>query len=255
MLLKNNIKIILLSLLFAGIVSCARVVRKETGFILGYYDFENLYAVTQTTVIGGESYIKVEIRPSGVNVVASVYDEDTSLYDKLSDRYQDISFQTVFPGSSVALPTNPVLSRAYPIDGLEDIEMITHTEWDTEHVKNESMEDIARFISVTVAPYIKKGYVKSSFEYKGLSLLFYDVIPRIPREGIDASYEEYPLDKLLQDVTSDDLLLCGPPSSGITGGWLFVLLIPDSGVRPAEFEINATTTSGQLYSIPVCIEG
>lgn len=253
MLLKKNIKIALVALLLAGAVSCARTVRKETGFILGYYDFEELQAVAQTSVIGGKTYIKVEIRPSGVKVVASVFDDDPTLYAKLSERNQDTKFQTVFPGSSVSLPATPVLSRAYPVDGLESIELISHKEWDTEHVKNGSMEDIARFVSVTVAPYIKKGYVKSSSEYKGLSPLFYDVIPRIPQEGIDASYEEYPLDKLLQDVTSDDLLLCGPPSSGITGGWLFVLLIPDSGVRPAEFEINTTATSGQRYSIPISV--
>lgn len=226
---------------------CDWVTKKETGCILGYYQFESLSAKVSQIEVEGQAYFSVNVSPEGAQLVASIYDTDDSMYRRLSEKYGDTNFQSVAPGASVTSRINLAITRAYPAENFVRISVLTKIAWDAEHPAGSSLDDVVRLVSRTIHPYIQNNYTGIIYADRTMSPYFYAIYPYYPESYTDP-IPFFPIDGFLIDIKPEDLVLMGWGQAAY-GGRLFHMLIPDTGIRPIELEVKAELELGKEYII------
>ena len=226
---------------------CDWVTKKETGCILGYYQFESLSAKVSQIEVEGQAYFSVNVSPEGAQLVASIYDTDDSMYRRLSEKYGDTNFQSVAPGASVTSRINLAITRAYPAENFVRISVLTKIAWDAEHPAGSSLDDVVRIEGVSLYQYIQNNYTGTNFTNRTMTPYFYAIYPFYP-ETYPNPIPASPIDGFLADIKPGDLVLMGSELAAISGR-LFYLLIPDTGLRPMGLEIRAELESGKEYIV------
>ncbi len=98
----------------------------------------------------------------------------------------------------------------YNASDLLSVKVYSDRDFDAEHPAGSSLADIVRFLSCSPKEYIASGY-KSMYSYDAASLseVFVTTWAYCYYWGRDA-YECHPIDKMLSDITPEDLVLLGP---------------------------------------------
>ena len=130
-------------------------------------------------------------------------------YVRLCKKHNDESFNQYrwFPEN---LPQESVM---YIDKDFISIDVITETEYDSEHHAGSSLSDIIRFMSWSPVKFINSGYTDNyHYDPAGLSEAFNHIMPvyfdkKYFRKETDATC--YPIDKMLKDLKPSDMTLLG----------------------------------------------
>ena len=174
----------LISLL--SLTGCIRAdirVYNTRAFVMGYQGMNRIY-ITQGNTIGDKK-LYYHVNFSRTNERWGIFFEDgRDYYEELCEKHNDTYYnRRVEINHSVVGPT-PWLRCARDFVGLE---VWSSADWDAEHPAGTSLNDLTRFSSETPWPYIRSGYVEKYSDEK------------------DGEY--YPIDKLVAELTPDDMTL------------------------------------------------
>lgn len=122
--------------------------------------------------------------------------------------------------------------------------------FDDTHAAGESLNDVARFLSWSPAKFIDSGYsAYYHYDSRGVS----DAFNTVMRIFIYRDYflEEtaatcYPVDKMVNDLTAEDLVLLGHDGPGLIG----ILYFEKTPTQPGDytFTLSMTTDTGKTFT-------
>lgn len=156
---------------------------------------------------------------------------DKEMYDKLCHKHKDISYnQYRLIGSTLDIE-----SVTYNDCDFSEIRITSDKDFDAMHPAGSDLSDIVRFMSWSPFKFITSGYTKFyHYERTTLSDAF-DTLMRIysKRELFDQTNNStcYPVDKLIKDISADDLILLGGDDALALLGMLYFDKIPNQKGR------------------------
>ena len=174
------------------------------------------------------------IIPYGLNSTGA----EKEKYDQLCKKHNDLSYNQYR-----MLAYNPPIdysSVTYNECDFTEITVTTDKDFDETHPAGTDLSDVVRFMSWSPYRYIMSNYSKYyHYEKTDVSTAF-DTLMRL---YIDNQYFEkdtdatcYPIDKLIKDLTADDLILVGHDAPGFLGMLYFDKLPTGEG----EYEVAVT---------------
>lgn len=177
---------------------------------------------------------------------------------ELSEKHQDRNFKGLVLNDQ--LPKNEYFANDF-----SDISITSDSDFDTTHPAGTPLDDIARFVTVTPAKFIKSGYT-DTFDWKSYDKadVFYGYFHNTMSEPdgykpghITLGRENIaPVYKLVKDLTADDMTLLGRgviqfhQQHGVTDPFAVIEFTekPESaGVH--HISITITTDAGVIYNI------
>ena len=255
---KSVIVVLLLTIIFC-VQSCMKDSSKIDSFVLRYrvLDTISLKQVDDRTLRIGISYQK---NARGF-VKSYSYDEkdEKRFFDSLAQKHLDIGFKST-------ITTNKYYAHAKLVQDMFacdflSIDVSCTQNYNTTHPSSKNLNDIVRYLSTTCYPFIRERYPKvylSDIEkqtselakqYIGLGLVFhtphsYDFFKK--------NMTPYsPIDKMVNNLTKNDLILVGNTIS-LSGvfpglGFLYFTELPDV---PGEYDITVKMEGddGKIYS-------
>lgn len=172
--------------------------------------------------------------------------KDAEIYTRLCTKHEDMTYNKV-------RSIGPAIEDSTPffVDcDFTSIEVFADKDFNEEHPAGSNLGDIVRFMSWSPIKYIKSGYSELHiYNPEELSSAFYPIM----REYFMENYFQrgalstcYPIDKLICDTDSDDLVLLGHDAPGFLGA-LYFEMSPDD---EKEFVITVTfnTDDGKSLS-------
>ena len=159
-------------------------------------------------------------------------------YDQLCIKHNDISYNQyhVFMGK----PPRDEETVAYFACDFTEITVTADKDFDETHPAGTDLSDIVRFMSWSPYKYILSGYSKYyHYDKSDVSTAFDSMMRRyINNKYFDkeTDAECYPIDKLIRDLTADDLILVGHGAPGFLGMLYFDKLPTGEG----EYEVVVT---------------
>lgn len=171
---------------------------------------------------------------------------DAEVYDQLCFKHEDMSYNKI-------RSIGPAIEDSTPffIDcDFSSIDVCADTDFNEEHPAGSNLADVVRFMSWSPIKYIKSDY-SQLYQYnpEDLSSAFYPIM----RVYFAEKYFQkgslstcYPIDKLIRDIESDDLVLLGHDAPGFLGALHFEILPDDD----TEFNVTVTfnTDDGKSLS-------
>lgn len=235
-------------------VSCIGVQKPvfSTSYIGGYYELSHISSSIRETNIGNEPFIQISLYPAtgDIKMLSDLYycskhkhDYDNGKFIEYATAHNDINYRKAghqYPGG---------LNRCFPVDDFVSIDILCNDDWDNNHPTGSSLKDITQFIAVSIAPFINTGYKFCDYSSKTLSPFFDKVYPFASADY--GERDEYPVDKLLKDITINDLHLlgCGDRFNPEINHFCD-LFIPVSKHNPeSSVTILITDTAGKIFNI------
>ncbi|MDR1610500.1 MAG: hypothetical protein LBS08_03200 [Candidatus Symbiothrix sp.] len=191
---KRALFLVGLAILVAG---CDVVqTRKFRSYITGYYNYAGI-----ALKISGSGNIALE--GSG-RVWLCGWDskgKEKVIYDSLCVLHNDMSYNK--KRDYIAVP-----DWGFSFKGdIVSIDVVSNADFDAQHPANSSLNDIIRFLSVSLYPYIISGY-KNTFDWeRDLPESFQ--CEKSLRQQVNQNEAScyHPIDKKLSELTSEDLIL------------------------------------------------
>ena len=159
-------------------------------------------------------------------------------YDQLCKKHKDLSYNRYR-----MLSYNPSIDFAsvtYNECDFTEITVTADKDFDETHPAGTDLSDIVRFMSWSPYKYILSGYSKYyHYDKSDVSTAFDSMMRRyINNKYFDkeTDAECYPIDKLIRDLTADDLILVGHGAPGFLGMLYFDKLPTGEG----EYEVAVT---------------
>ena len=166
--------------------------------------------------------------------------EEKETYDWLCNKHHDLTyneyrtFMKDLPSESVTFNDKDFVS----------IDIISDTDFDVNHSAGDNLADIVRFISWSPYKYIRSGY-REYYHYSpgSLSNTFESVMPIYwGREYTQTESTCHPVDKMVSELSSDDLILLGHDHPGMIGILVFEVLPTNRGAQ--NITVRMTTDAG-----------
>ena len=226
----------LLPLLFL-ITSCQDELGvKCHSYILGFYEFESIAANASVVFVDGHKYAKVNVYIPQARMVTDIFGNRVSengSYHSLCDKYYDNSYPVRYlsPNANLGAPD----MCCYPDTDIKSIIV---------KCDGTDISSIAYFVAVSVYPYIRNNYKESRSAAEGLSPLFKSVY------NTDCLRNLYPIDKSLNELRSEDMLLLGTGHMCEPGGTGFEIpdiLYPSMPIYGKPFEYNSENDLFTLF--------
>lgn len=171
---------------------------------------------------------------------------DKDRYNQLCQKHNDLSYnQYRLIGGSLDIESVTYLDCDF-----SEITVTADKDFDATHPAGANLSDLVRFMSWSPYRYITSGYSKFYHYDKADVSEAFDTLMRIyiNKEYFDNATEAtcYPIDKLIKDLTSDDLILLGQDSP-LFLGLLYFDKTPDI---KGEYNIAVTikTDNGKVFS-------
>lgn len=129
---------------------------------------------------------------------------EENLYEGLCQKHGDNKYNKV---------VHYLIQFSEPLHNASDllsVKIFSDRDFDAEHPAGTSLADIVRFLSCSPKEYIGSGYkIKYKYDPELLSYEFRNTWGIYYRYSNKTEFEYYPIDKMLCDVTQDDLVLLG----------------------------------------------
>ena len=157
-------------------------------------------------------------------------------YDKLCQKHNDLSYNKY----RLIFDTLDIESVGYIDCDFTEITVTADKDFDLVHPAGTALSDIVRFMSWSPYKFISSGYSKYyHYDKSDVSEAFDARMRRYINEKYFYSTTDatcYPVDKLIKDLTSEDLVLLGHDSPGFIG-MLYFDSMPD---MQGEYNITVT---------------
>ena len=174
--------------------------------------------------------------------------EEKDRYDQLCQKHNDLSYNQYR-----SLPTGPAIdydSVTYNECDFTEITVTADKDFDETHPAGENLADIVRFMSWSPYRFILSGYSDYYNYNKSDVSEAFDNVMRIymNEECFDSDVDAtcYPVDKLIKDLTIEDLTLNGYDAPGFIG----MLYLEKKPSEQGEYNIsvNIKTDDGRVLS-------
>lgn len=242
----------------ASLFSCSCFVQSSkimysSSYILGYREVET---------------ISVDNRdiPQRNSLIFAVYGEGHHLYpfDDYNGTVSNYSIQRfqmlaekhndILPKKKAVRFSEPIRFNVGPVAPAIDIKNVMLTSqslYDEQHIEGDSLNDIVRIIGLSPYKYIQSGYIdKYDYSDKNFSDSFCTIY------DLRGEKECHPIDKLVKDISQDDLyILTGTSSDGMIISPMFYLCfeqLPKS--RPQQVLLEIITDGDKKFSTVINIE-
>lgn len=240
--LKSIIELVIVALIMAG---CGTVKHYECDhFISEYYSLDGFRFTDTIEYQGG---LRIHAYSNGASYSFLDKGDDAKYYESLCVKYNDYIKTDVYVIDGVQID-GPSYCDVNPVS----INVVALTDFDETHKAGDSLNDIARLISVSPYKYItgrrKYDYSKDdslSRSFRAVYGMFYESTS----EGSSDPSCYYPVDKLLSDITSEDLVLLG-----------FFSFYPGFDIKfetepegPCEVRIDIKTEDDRSFSLTATI--
>lgn len=207
--------------------SCERSVMRYS-YILGYYEFEELAAKTNSVEIEGEDYLQIGVYIPKARMVTDIFGNrksENGTYASLCKEHNDTSY----PKAGLLHPIHNCgdpLERCYPNSDFTSLDVTAGGE-----NSRKSLNEITHYVGLSVNPYIQNSYQTCLYDELDLSEFF-----RSAHSGIPHNWQFYPIDSMVSELTMDNLKLLGIGEMAEPGGYRYEIpdilyYVPDVGVN------------------------
>lgn len=262
--MRTDIKAWLLAILLVPFLSsCDKrfLHAVRTSYVQVWYELEELGCAASETEADGVPYWRITVYNNASRELCSLYPGNSNdLYRSYCEDHGDVSYpaeEHVF--RSWTVDDGELYNTSYMADDFVSVDVVAVDDWDEDSPAGSSMAGIAYFTGQSIREYVENGYLMydySSDAADGLSPFFRDFC------DVRWSRPEWPVDKRLEEVSSDDLYLLGsgffPHEPPRQLGWsksFFAVYIPARPEpycsRPCRVEVRCTTASGRIYTAEV----
>lgn len=255
--LKNKNRLVLLCVvLFIGMftVCCGTHLQliKCPSYVVCYINLDSINLSVEST---DSQCILIDhgndLPPRGYGLRSTGTEKDK--YDQLCIKHNDLSYNQYRP--LLCNPDDDASSVTYNECDFTEITVTTDKDFDETHPAGENLADIVRFMSWSPYRYILSGYSDYYNYNKSDVSEAFDTLMRIyiNNKYFDPSVDAtcYPVDKLIKDLTVEDMTLNGHDSPGFIG----MLYLEKKPRELGEYNItvNIKTDDGRVLSNTVKI--
>lgn len=246
-LLMRNLKSIIIACFIAGLmmVSCGTSRHYECNhFIPVYFSLSDFHLLD---VIEDQNVLRIATYSSGALYTFLDKGDDGKYYESLCARYNDYIKTDVYVIDGVDID-GPSYSDVNPVS----INAVALTDFDETHKAGCSLNDIARLMSVSPYKYINSRREYDYSEDENLSQSFRSIFAKYyqnPSNYTCDPHYYYPVDKLLSDITSEDLILLGLGY----GGERFYIKFEADPTAHCEVRIDIKTEDSRSFSLQATI--
>lgn len=204
----RNLKSIIIALVIVSltIVGCDLYKHYECDhFIVEYFPLEQFKF---NDAVEERGLLRIFTFSNGVYYDFLDKGDDAKRYESLCAKYNDYIKTDVYVGNGVYIE-----GPSYPDVNPVSINVVALTDFDENHKAGDSLNDITRLISASPYKYItsrqKYDYSKDESLSQSFRTVYGHFYANTPQDGSGDPSCYYPVDKLLSDITSEDLILLG----------------------------------------------
>ncbi|MDR0829212.1 MAG: hypothetical protein LBN95_03760 [Prevotellaceae bacterium] len=176
---------------------------------------------------------------------------EDSLYNYYSAIYGDISYYQTIAINSCDDSDN---RHEFFAQSLININIISNADYDDNHLSGTSLNDLIWIASYSPIKYIQSGY-NDVFDWSKMSLLSNNFKKLMLPFGFNYVNWQikymFPVDKLLSDVTNDDLILLKSDAGSLLyncGIFNFLFISEPTLLQTHTFTLTMTDNEGKTYS-------
>lgn len=173
--------------------------------------------------------------------------DDAKYYESLCARYNDYIKTDVYVIDGVQID-----GPSYPDVNPVSISVVALTDFDEGHRAGDSLNDIARLMSASPYKYINSRREYDYSKDENLSQSFRSIFARYYQNPSNYTFDTHcyhPIDKLLSDITSEDLILLGL-GDAYEG---FYIKFEAEPTDPCEVRIDIKTEDGRSFRLMATI--
>lgn len=192
---------------------------ERKSFVVTYYEFDSIGANSKTVSINDTDYVRIDLYIPKAHILTTIYHTDkyhANLYKSYSIKHNDVStvdLYKILPSKCREVLPDNYSSCCYPALDFVDVSITADTPWDDSHSVYSSLNDIAYFVGVSPNMFILNSYTVFESPLKNQSAFFNNVF-----NGLVTWNFDYPIDKKVSDLKSEDLSLLGSGVMAFPGG-------------------------------------